>query len=131
MERVRARERLKDALAAVCESTGLIFGPLTSSYCTAIGGEGLHQGNNILTVTEELARVYEAEAFSHTNFNLTRPRLASLVLDLWKKEVGQIWAWSSVIHHQEHLSSRSATALADKCNSPSVFEQVLNWADQV
>jgi len=81
MERVRAGERLKDSFAAVSESTGFTVGALRSAYYSARGGEGVHHGNNILTLAEDLALVYAAQAFSHTNFLLTRPRLASLVLD--------------------------------------------------
>ena len=131
MERVRAGERLKDSFAAVSESTGFTVGTLRSAYYSARGGEGVHHGNNILTPAEDLALVYAAQAFSHTNFLLTRPRLASLVLDLWGKEVGQTWARSWVKRHREQLSSRTAKALADKRNSSSVFEEVLDWADQV
>jgi len=117
MERVRTRERLKNALVAVSESTGFTLGALRSSYCSSSRGEAVHQGNNILMENEELALVYEAQAFSHTKFNLTRPRLASLALDQCNKEVGEIWARSWVMHHQEQLSSRTASALFDKCNS--------------
>jgi len=53
------------------------------------------------------------------------------VLDLWGKELGQTWARSWVKRHREQLSSRTAKALADECNSSSVFEEVLDWADQV
>lgn len=131
MERVRAGERLKDAYVAVSESTGFTVGALRSAYYTARGGEGVHHGNNILTATEDLALVYAAQAFSHTNFPLTRPQLASLVLDLWGKEVGRTWTRSWVKRHREQLSSRTAKALADKRNSSSVFEEVLDWADQI
>jgi len=50
---------------------------------------------------------------------------------LWGKEVGQTWARSWVKSHREKLSSRTAKALADKRNSSSVFEEVLDCADQI
>lgn len=98
---------------------------------SAGGGEGIHHGNNILTAAEDLALVNAAQAFSQTNFPLTRPQLTSLVQDLWGKKVGQRWARSWVKRHRELLSSRTANALADKRNSTSVFEEVVEWADQV
>jgi len=45
--------------------------------------------------------------------------------------VGQTWARWWVKRHREQLSSRTAKALADKRNSSSVFEEVLDWADLV
>lgn len=131
MERVRAGELLKDALLAVHGSTGFTVGALRTAYYAARGGEGVHHGNNILSAAEDLALLYAAQAFSHTNFPLTRPQLASLVRDLWGKKVGETWARSWVKRHREHLSSRTAKALADKRNSTSVFEEVVDWADQV
>jgi len=68
MERVRVGERLKDAFAAVSESTGFTVGALRSAYYSARGGEGVHHGSNILTPAEDLALVYAAQAFSHTDF---------------------------------------------------------------
>lgn len=50
---------------------------------------------------------------------------------MWGKKVGQTWARSWVKRHREQLSSRTAKALADKRNSISVFEEVVEWADQV
>jgi len=131
MERVRAGERLKDAFAAVSESTGFTVGAVRLAYYSARGGEGVHHGNNILTPAEDLALVYAAQDFIHTNIPLTSPQLAAIVLDLWGKEVWKTWARSWVKRHREKLSSRTAKALGDKRNSSSVLENVLYRADQV
>jgi len=45
--------------------------------------------------------------------------------------MGRAWARSLVKSHREQLFSRTAEALADKRHSSSVFEEVLDWADQV
>jgi len=47
------------------------------------------------------------------------------------KNIGRAWARSFVKRHREQLFSRTAEALADKRHSSSVFEEVLDWADQV
>lgn len=130
-ERVRNGESVLDALEAVAASEGITAGALRSAYYRAREGAGTHHGNCILTATEDQALVYAAQAFSYTNFPLSRARLASLVDQLWGKRVGITWARDWTKRHRTELSTRTCKALSDKRTSSSVYEEVVEWADQL
>lgn len=82
-ERVRNGQCPLHALDAVAESEGITAGALRSARCRARGGAGVHHGNCILTATEDQALVYAAQAFSFSNFPLSRAKHASPECDLW------------------------------------------------
>ena len=79
-------------------------------------------GNSILTITEERALVYTAQAFSYANAALTRLELGVWVKDLWGKQVGVMLAAVWVARHKEELSTRACKALSGKRNAASVYD---------
>lgn len=107
MERVEAVERLRDVSRDVHHSSGRSESSLLSAFRRArLGAPHLH-GNSILTASEDQSLAYTAQAFSYANAALTRADLASLVKELWGKEVGETWAREWIRGHKNELSTRA------------------------